>query len=34
MLVSLGLLLRFHTNTSWLIAGGALIGLMRIFLLH
>jgi chromate transporter len=34
MLVSLGLLLRFHTNTTWLIAGGALIGLMRIFLLH
>jgi chromate transporter len=33
-LVSLGLLFRCHTSTTWLIAGGALLGLLRIFLLH
>ena len=33
-LVSLGLLFRYHTNTTWLIAGGAMLGLLRIFLLH
>jgi chromate transporter len=32
-LVSLGLLFRYHTNTTWLIAGSALLGLLRIFLL-
>jgi chromate transporter len=33
-LISLGLLFRYHTNTTWLIAGGALLGLLRIFLLR
>ncbi len=33
-LVSLGLLFWRHTNTTWLIAGGALLGLLRIFFLH
>jgi chromate transporter len=33
-LVSLGLLFRFHTNTTWLIAGSALLGLLRIFLVR
>ncbi len=33
-LVSLGLLFRFHTNTTWLIAGSALLGLVRVFLLR
>ena len=33
-LVSLGLLFRYHTNTTWLIAGSALLGLLRIFLLR
>ena len=33
-LVSLGLLFRCHTNTTWLITGGALLGLLRIFLLR
>ena len=33
-LVSLGLLFRCHTNPTWLIAGGAMLGLLRIFLLH
>ena len=31
-LASLGLLFRYRINTTWLIAGGALIGLLRIFL--
>jgi chromate transporter len=33
-LVSLGLLFRYHTNSTWLIAGGALLGLLRIFLVR
>ncbi len=33
-LVSLGLLFRFHTNTTWLIAGSALLGLGRVFFLR
>ena len=28
-LVSLGLLIRLHINTTWLIAGGAILGLLR-----
>jgi chromate transporter len=33
-LVSLGLLFRFHTNTTWLIAGSALLGLGQVFFLR
>jgi chromate transporter len=33
-LVSLGLLFRFRTNTTWLIAGSALLGLVRVFVLR
>ncbi len=33
-LASLGLLFRFRTNTTWLIAGGALLGLLRILFLR
>jgi chromate transporter len=33
-LVSLGLLFRYHTNSTWLIAGSALLGLGRVFLLR
>jgi chromate transporter len=33
-LVSLGLLFRYHINSTWLIAGGALLGLLRILLVH
>jgi chromate transporter len=31
-LVSLGLLIRFNINTTWLIAGGALMGLLKVFI--
>jgi chromate transporter len=31
-LVSLGLLVRYDLNTTWLIAGGAALGLARAFL--
>ena len=33
-LVSLGLLFRFHTNSTWLIAGSALLGLVRVYFLR
>jgi chromate transporter len=33
-LVSLGLLFRYHTNSTWLIAGSALLGLTRIYFLR
>jgi chromate transporter len=33
-LVSLGLLFRYHTNTTWLIAGSALLGLARVYFLR
>jgi chromate transporter len=33
-LVSLGLLFRYHTNTTWLIAGSALLGLVRVYFLR
>jgi chromate transporter len=33
-LVSVGLLFRYHTNTTWLITGGALFGLLQILLLR
>jgi len=31
-LVSLGLLIRFNLNTTWLIAGGAILGLLKAFI--
>jgi chromate transporter len=31
-LVSLGLLVRFNVNTTWLIAGGAALGLLKVFI--
>jgi chromate transporter len=33
-LVSLGLLFRYHTNSTWLIAGSALLGLVRVYFLR
>jgi chromate transporter len=33
-LVSLGLLFRYRTNTTWLIAGSALLGLVKVYLLR
>jgi chromate transporter len=31
-LVSLGLLVGFNVNTTWLIAGGAALGLLKVFI--